>query len=171
MSLAKKGYKQTPEHTEKIAAFNRGKKHTTSVETRNKISASHLERKKLLGYVNSPETREKMRIAQTGKRLSETTKAKISEHNTGEKNHFWIDGRALEKYSADWTKALKEEIRKRDDYTCQDCGSIPSIIVHHIDHDKKNCGPDNLVTLCRKCHINIHMWSLTAEGVPKNLKV
>jgi len=24
--------------------------------------------------------------------------------------------------------------------------------VHHIDYDKKNCDPENLITLCKNCH-------------------
>lgn len=43
-------------------------------------------------------------------------------------------------------------IRKWDQYTCQICGKEPAICVHHIDYDKLNCDPKNLITLCRKCH-------------------
>ena len=52
---------------------------------------------------------------------------------------------------------LKELIRKRDNYKCQICG-IPqeecfkNLHVHHIDFNKSNCSPDNLITFCNSCH-------------------
>jgi len=50
---------------------------------------------------------------------------------------------------------LKRSIRERDNYTCRICGKQQTEItfaVHHKDYDKKNCNPDNLITLCRSCH-------------------
>ena len=70
----------------------------------------------------------------------------------GNKNPAWKGGISFEPYSVDWTQDLKRAIRKRDKYTCQICGKEPSIIVHHIDYDKKNCNLDNLIILCNGCH-------------------
>ena len=50
-----------------------------------------------------------------------------------------------------WNKPLKVSIRKRDNYTCQICFN-EGLIVHHIDYNKQNCDPNNLITVCRKCH-------------------
>ena len=89
-------------------------------KTKKKMRKARLERKKLLGYINSPETRKKIGEAQKGKKLSEETKIKMSlalrgkkkppfteEHkrklsealrgkpqswNAGEKCHFWRGG-------------------------------------------------------------------------------
>lgn len=50
---------------------------------------------------------------------------------------------------------VRDAIRERDQHTCQLCGALPSTTahaVHHIDYDKDNCDPDNLITLCRVCH-------------------
>jgi hypothetical protein len=56
---------------------------------------------------------------------------------------------------------IKDAIRKRDDYTCQSCGSTNEeysqkhkhkVHVHHIDYDEKNNDPFNLISLCAKCH-------------------
>lgn len=60
---------------------------------------------------------------------------------------------------------LKEEIRKRDNYICQDCGISgkehtkkfnEKLSVHHIDEDGTNNALDNMTTLCRACHIKLH---------------
>lgn len=76
------------------------------------------------------------------------------------KNHpNYIDGSSIGKkqiYCADWKKLLKEEIKERDNYKCQnpDCWRRSKILtVHHIDYDKKNCKWDNLITLCNSCNV------------------
>lgn len=50
---------------------------------------------------------------------------------------------------------------KRDKYKCSICGSIENLCVHHIDgYDEVNTNNSNankLLTLCRKCHSNIHV--------------
>lgn len=70
----------------------------------------------------------------------------------GEKNHLWQGGKSFEPYSPEWTETLKTSIRQRDKYTCQLCGKNPVINVHHKDYEKKNCDPNNLITLCKTCH-------------------
>jgi hypothetical protein len=78
---------------------------------------------------------------------------------SGENHHNWLGGD--KDYGAGWTDDLKESIRKRDDFTCQLCG-LPQIEltgfykklhVHHIDYNKKNLNPDNLISLCNRCHM------------------
>jgi len=61
-------------------------------------------------------------------------------------------------YPVDWTQTLKRSIRERDHYTCQYCGELQgdrAFDVHHIDFDKENCDPNNLVTLCQSCHMKV----------------
>ena len=77
--------------------------------------------------------------------------------NLRERNGRWLNGKSKEIYSFDFTRELKELIRKRDNYTCQECHkkwqeNIIAFDVHHINYDKQNCSPENLITLCRKCH-------------------
>lgn len=76
---------------------------------------------------------------------------KIREANLGEKCIFWKGGISYEPYSVDWTTTLRRSIRERDNYICQLCNQYGNI-VHHKDYDKKNCDPDNLITLCKSCH-------------------
>ena len=73
-------------------------------------------------------------------------------------------------YNHEFTEVLKEQIRARDNYTCQLCGAKQSDLsrkldVHHIDYNKANCDPSNLVTLCRFCHpgtnYNRNWWLTT----------
>ena len=81
--------------------------------------------------------------------------------NQLDKNPNWKDGISFEPYTTDWTEDLKESIRKRDDYVCQICGIHQDELkgfnrkldVHHIDYNKKNLNPKNLISLCRSCHM------------------
>jgi len=93
-----------------------------------------------LGKKHTPETLKRLSIAQK-KRFE-----KIENHPR------WQGGISFEPYSLDWTKTLRKSIRERDHYICQIC-SAEGIDVHHIDYNKKNCNPDNLITLCHKCHM------------------
>lgn len=73
-------------------------------------------------------------------------------YNSGENSHSWQGGKSFEPYTTDWKETLKRSIRERDKYICQICDKEPSVYVHHIDYDKKNCDPKNLITLCSSCH-------------------
>ena len=77
-------------------------------------------------------------------------------HNAKEKHWNWQGGKSLEGYTINWTQTLKRAIRERDKFTCQICGKQQggtTFQVHHIDYNKKNCNPENLVTLCTSCHV------------------
>ena len=54
----------------------------------------------------------------------------------------------------------RDEVLRRDEYTCTMCGAKKDLVVHHIDcsgqTDEPNNDVDNLTTLCRRCHINLH---------------
>lgn len=103
--------------------------------------------------------------------LSEEHKMKIGLSNLGKshskevllkfsgKNHWnWKGGiRRCDPYCKDWTKEYKEYIRERDSNKCQnpDCWgkcNHKTMTVHHIDYNKKNCVPENLITLCGSCN-------------------
>ena len=69
----------------------------------------------------------------------------------------WKNGISFEPYPIGWTKILKESIRERDNHQCQICGKSTKkngrkLDVHHIDYDKENLNPDNLIALCQSCH-------------------
>jgi 5-methylcytosine-specific restriction endonuclease McrA len=127
-----------------------------SEETRKKISEAET------GKHHSEESKKKMSEAKIGekhplfgKHLSEETRKKMSEANKGDKAPNWLGGKSFEPYGLGWDKTLKRAIRERDNYTCQMCSKQQTEVVfavHHIDYDKKNLNPENLLTLCPNCH-------------------
>jgi 5-methylcytosine-specific restriction endonuclease McrA len=130
------GKHHSEETKKKISEYNIGKHH--SEETKKKFSEAKIGNKSWLG-----------------KHHSEETKKKISEAQKGEKSYLWKGGLSSEPYGLGWTKTLKRAIRERDNYTCQMCSKQQTEVVfavHHIDYDKKNLNPENLLTLCVNCH-------------------
>ena len=75
-------------------------------------------------------------------------------------------------------ESMKRQILRRDHYRCRICGRgmekrkrgrrkkrrISSLVVHHIVPDGPST-PDNLITLCRKCHLYVHAM-LNSKGWP-----
>lgn len=74
----------------------------------------------------------------------------------GPNNPNWNNGSSFEPYCEVWNdKEFKSDIKERDAYTCQNpfCWETSErIVIHHIDYDKKNCHPDNLITVCNSCN-------------------
>ena len=69
----------------------------------------------------------------------------------------WQNGKSFEPYPLGWNKTFKEQIRFRDGYKCQICGcpeveNNRKLAVHHIDYNKENLAPENLISLCNGCH-------------------
>lgn len=92
-----------------------------------------------------------------GKHLSEKRKKEIGDSKRGEKSNFWKGGVSFELYGIKFNGKLKEEVRKRDGYFCQQCKYRQKqlgykLYIHHIDYDKQNNNLDNLISLCRSCH-------------------
>jgi len=73
----------------------------------------------------------------------------------------YINGLGYIRYPAEFTNKLKELIRIRDNYTCQKCGKkqknhYRKLDIHHINYNKFNCNPNNLITLCSDCNCNVN---------------
>jgi len=95
------------------------------------------------GVPRFPETRKKISLGRIGK-------------CTKEKHWNWQGGKSFEIYPEKFWR-MRKAIRERDDYTCQICGKYPAFEVHHIDYNnKKNCEPENLITLCRSCNVKVN---------------
>jgi 5-methylcytosine-specific restriction endonuclease McrA len=143
-------------------------------ETRAKMRANH---KGMTGLHPTEETKAKMRKAQQGKVASLETRQKMSQHMkgkyAGEANYFfgkhftgeshpnWRGGIRFEPYSKEFNKELKLLIRVRDGFTCQLCGmpeceNNKALTSHHIDYNKKNSLPNNLISLCNSCNAKVN---------------
>ena len=87
---------------------------------------------------------------------------------SGENNVWWRGGASNLPYPLGFNEKLKEQIRSRDNYHCRLC-SIPqcellrALDVHHIDHDKENLEPDNLISLCSPCNIKCNSSTFVPE--------
>lgn len=84
-------------------------------------------------------------------------KERLRESMMGDRNRNWLGGSSMEPYPMTWTTHFKKLIRERDAFTCQipECGAKENgrlHDVHHVDYDKRNCAPDNLIALCHDCH-------------------
>lgn len=61
----------------------------------------------------------------------------------------------------------REAILERDGRKCTQCGATTKLIVHHKDgngrgSDSPNNDDENLTTLCRACHLEVHRKELQA---------
>jgi len=173
-----KGKKHSEKTKQKISASLKGRPRLDlrgkprSEKTKQKISATMTgERNPMYGKHHSAETLAKMSTALTGechpnygRHLSAETRAKQSivmmgrprPDLSGPNHPNWRGGISFEIYPIGWTEHLRDMIRKRDNYICVLCGKVQTIrrhSVHHINYDKKDIRPENLVTLCIRCHL------------------
>lgn len=113
---------------------------------------------------HTDETKKKIWDIHRWKIISEEMRKKLSDYNKSIWKHpprfyweehwnwqWWISN---ELYPRIWNNKLKEMIRKRDWNMCRICWWIDKrkLCVHHIDYNKDNCEPTNLITLCNSCH-------------------
>ena len=88
----------------------------------------------------------------------------VKEKISGKNNWNWQGGKSFEPYGIEFNNYLKEQIRKRDSYRCQECfrhqdelftktGRKYKLNIHHIDYNKQNNSLTNLISLCRNCHM------------------
>jgi hypothetical protein len=69
-----------------------------------------------------------------------------------------LDGRKdVSIMTANISKALRNLVFERDSYTCATC-ELPATDAHHLvprSHGGRDI-PENLISLCRSCHMMIH---------------
>lgn len=94
-----------------------------------------------------------------------TLSKEICDKKRGKNNPAYIDGRNARGYGYGWIDNLRNNVKKRDNYTCQNCGVMDDLVVHHIDSDKHHNVMENLVTLCRSCHVIRHWRERDCELV------
>jgi len=96
------------------------------------------------------------------------------ENNPAWKGGIYKEQKYIEKYDFGFVESLKELVRKRDKYTCQICKISQrelkrKLSVHHIDYNKKNNSPENLITLCKYCHGKTNYNRITWKNTILNL--
>jgi hypothetical protein len=133
-----------------------------------------IEKSPLFGKSRTEEWKKKFSVNRPkpmlGKKHSEETKLIIAKNHKGkpgpnkgkfkELNPNWKGGNSFNPdFGVEWTSSLKDWIKQRDNYTCMNPGCLHKsqrLSVHHINYNKKDCSENNLITLCKKCHDEVH---------------
>lgn len=81
----------------------------------------------------------------------------VSNKLRGGNNGSWNNGASLNEYGSEFSRGFRNEIRKRDNQICMNCGVHReklnySLSVHHINYDKKLNIKENCISLCKRCH-------------------
>jgi len=148
--LVKRGkpsYARTEEHKEKMSKLKVG-------------SPESIKAGKMFSKMNS---------SKKGKTIEEiygedrAQEIRIKLRKYGPENNNWKGGKAKQKYSKEFNQQMKNYIKKRDGYKCARCEITDEearkldmfnrgLQIHHIDYDRNNSLPDNLITLCKTCN-------------------
>jgi len=167
-----RGIPHSPEAKVKMSKALMGNKYRLGIphteKTKEKMRQRLLGNKYALGMKHTEETKEKIRKSSRGsnnywygKKLPKEIREKMSANHadvSGSNNPNWQGGINNLPYGWKFNDKLKYQIRKRDDFTCQfpACGkkeNSKAHSIHHIDYDKLNNNPKNLISLCNPCHM------------------
>jgi hypothetical protein len=143
------------------------------------------ERKSLagMGKVVSTETRLKMSQKAKGRKLSSgtvnkiiATKMKNGTIKKGCSHYRWKGGRSWERFKNPQYQEWRNAVLARDNYTCTSCTRQckkyeKGLAAHHIknyaDHPELRYDVSNGITMCRKCHMELHKRSIKdVEKIP-----
>ncbi len=158
--IGKKSYKRTPKHRQYMSDAMKGNKNCLgrkdSDETRAKKSNAW-----------TPEMRKAAKERGLRNAADAGWRQRIAESVSGPKNPMWQGGISKTKYAPGFSHKKKQEIRERDNNTCQLCGITANelsytLSIHHIDYDKTNHDASNLASVCKRCNslanTNRHLW-------------
>ena len=95
----------------------------------------------------------------------------------GPGNPNWQGGISFEPYCEIWKdNDFKVAIMERDGHKCKNplCnGNSERLCRHHIDYNKKNCHPKNLITICFSCNARANFdrdfWEQFYKKINENL--
>jgi len=74
----------------------------------------------------------------------------------------WMKGKKMQKTSKNkhwnWQGGRGKSFAERhiDANICEICGSIKSLDRHHIDGNQNNNSIENIMIVCRSCHMKLH---------------
>lgn len=148
----KKMWKGRDKFLTKYGSPRKGKYHTK--EAKRKISKNRLG--KGMGPKYTEEMKQKMQELHLGMKNPAYGRKRL-----GADSNNWKGGISFDPYPIGWTDILKESIRQRDGYKCQLCDKTQKqegrkLSVHHIDYDKDNLDPTNLISLCKVCNSKVN---------------
>ena len=99
----------------------------------------------------------------------------ISRSRVGELSASWNPALTDEeriKRRNNYTKSWASAVKKRDNFTCQVCGSTEKPVAHHLNSyasaKDRRYDIENGVTMCRDCHTDFHTNFLENYRVPCN---
>lgn len=162
------GYKHSKETIERIRFSQVGKKCPFLVERNKSIWMKEKVRIAMTGRKLSEETKKKISLIQKGKKLKISTRLKISKalYSRRELSNFWKGGiNKLNKAERSGIKYVlwRESVFERDNYTCIWCGKRGGRL--QADHIKPfsqfkelRYEIGNGRTLCVECHIKTDTW-------------
>lgn len=161
-----------PEVRKKIAESKMGDKNPMKrLELRSRMMGDkNPMRRGFNNPMKNPEVREKHR------KIMNLPEVIDKKRHFREENGRWLGGISLKPWPFEFDEPLKESIRERDDHICKipGCGKTEEqngrkLGVHHIDYNKENCHPSNLISLCCFCHGitngNREYWQAILEEV------
>jgi hypothetical protein len=152
-------------HKGRVSTF-KGKRH--SEETKQKISEIHKGNSWRLGKSHTEET--KARLSRTWKKITLRGKDHYNyKHGQSQRN---LEQRRSVEYR-EW----REQVFRRDGYTCQDCGDNKggNLNAHHIrsfsEFSELRLDISNGITLCKDCHRKRHFNPSSIRNKLKQRKV
>jgi len=169
ISKASKGRKHTEESKQKMRDAKRG---NVLISLEQQKQTSQTLKKYFKTHVNPFK----------GRKHTEKSKQKMSDRLKGKYNggkaSNWQGGIDSFPYAIGWAGWYIEKIRERDSHKCQNpkCKNPHKLLdIHHVDYDKQNHDPNNLITLCKKCHgrtqKNREHWIAYYQQIIKNKNI
>ena len=97
--------------------------------------------------------------------LSERALERIREARSGPRSNFWKGGVTPERANIGrWTKEQASRVHAKSGYRCALCEGSKHLHAHHLVpvwHSAELARePENLISLCRRCHIDLHKLNL-----------
>lgn len=75
----------------------------------------------------------------------------------GEGNPAYLNGNSL--------RYIRRRLSRTKPAVCEWCGTTKKVQVHHVNHNKENNDPDNLMWLCGPCNrLEAQLWALEQTG-------
>lgn len=170
ISVANTGKRRTDEAKAKMRIANAGERNGFYGRCHTEESKAKM-RAASTGVILSEETKAKIGATGIGRHPTIETRKKLSIgkigilnpmfKHYGELNPSWKGGLSNEPYPLSFNEQLKETIRIRDNRTCQLCGvpevdCLTNLAIHHIDYNRQNILPMNLISLCIACNSRVN---------------